>query len=371
MKLVSVVGARPNFMKLAPLAAEFDRRDDVEHFVVHTGQHYDVAMSDAFFQELQIPDPRYHLAVGSGTHAQQTAAVVERIEPVLMSERPDMVIVYGDVNSTVAAALTAAKLNIPVAHVEAGLRSRDRTMPEEINRLVTDALADVLLAPSPDAMDNLLAEGHAADTIHFVGNIMIDVLRFALKQIEGTRAASLSVNVPSKPYVVATIHRPANVDDPENIEQIMRGLLELSRDHTVLFPVHPRTRQRLAALSRTLTSERELKLQLLDPVPYLEMTRLVAGAGLVITDSGGLQEETTYLGVPCLTVRTTTERPITCSEGTNRLIPAQRESIVTLAREALARPRGAPPIIERWDGHTAERIADVLCGAREPAASAS
>ncbi|MGA9835814.1 MAG: UDP-N-acetylglucosamine 2-epimerase (non-hydrolyzing) [Gemmatimonadaceae bacterium] len=363
MKLASVVGARPNFMKLAPLATALDRRPGVEHFVIHTGQHYDAAMSDTFFRELRLPDPRYHLAVGSGSHAQQTAAIMERIEPILADERPDIVIVYGDVNSTVAAALTAAKLNLTVAHVEAGLRSRDRTMPEEVNRIVTDSLATILLAPSPDAVSNLRAEGHDPHEIHFVGNIMIDVLRFALGQAQRPAGAP-NRDGDSAPYVVATIHRPANVDDPVNFQEIMGALLELSEQCPVVFPVHPRTRQRL---EKQGIYARAAQLRLSDPLPYLEMTALVAGANLVVTDSGGLQEETTYLGIPCLTVRSTTERPITCTEGTNRLVAANRDVIVAAAREALARPLQGPPIIDRWDGCTGERIAAVLCGDEEAA----
>ncbi|HEU4988960.1 MAG TPA: UDP-N-acetylglucosamine 2-epimerase (non-hydrolyzing) [Gemmatimonadaceae bacterium] len=356
MKLASIVGARPNFMKLAPLARVLASRPDVEHFVVHTGQHYDASMSDDFFRDLAIPEPRYHLAVGSGSHAAQTAAVMQRLEPVLIDERPDVVIVYGDVNSTAAAALTAAKLGLRVAHVEAGLRSGDRSMPEEINRLVTDAIADLLLAPSPDAVANLRAEGHPDHRIHFVGNIMIDVLVDTLAR---PRPAGASPR-PSTPYLVATLHRPANVDDPARLAEIMTALDQLSAETPVVFPVHPRTRQRLAA--RATRS----RVQLVDPLGYPDMAALVAGARGVITDSGGLQEETTYLGVPCLTVRPNTERPITCTLGTNRLVPAEQRAIVAQTREALRARPAAAPVIERWDGHTADRIASLLCDGVAP-----
>ena len=360
MKFASIVGARPNFMKLAPLARAFAPRRDVEHFIVHTGQHYDAAMSDDFFRDLELPEPRYHLAVGSGTHAAQTAAVMERIEPVFQNERPDIVIVYGDVNSTAAAALTAAKLNIRIAHVEAGLRSRDRTMPEEINRMVTDAIADLLLAPSPDAVENLRAEGHTDDQIHFVGNIMIDTLVHALAKPQNGSARAADPT-PSEPYLVATLHRPANVDDPATIAELMSALVELGAEMPVVFPVHPRTRERLQALAARNPLANAGRLQLVEPLSYPAMARLVAGAQVVITDSGGLQEETTFLGVPCLTVRTTTERPITCTEGTNRLVAADRQTVVSATREALRARRPSPPTIDRWDGHTAERIVSLLC----------
>jgi UDP-N-acetylglucosamine 2-epimerase (non-hydrolysing) len=357
MKIVSVVGTRPNFMKLAPLAREFAKRADVEHVVIHTGQHYDATMSDAFFRDLAIPAPRHSLAAGSGSHAAQTAAVLARIEPVLEGERPDMVLVYGDVNSTLAAALAAAKMLLPVAHVEAGLRSCDRTMPEEINRLVTDQLADLLFAPSPDAVVNLRTEGIPAARIHFVGNIMIDVLNAALPAVR-------RMDVPSRfgltdgHYVVATLHRHANVDDPGRLRELVAALDHLSRERAVLFPVHPRTRQRLLDLGITTGTG---GLRLLDPLGYTDMLGLVAASELVITDSGGLQEETTYLGIPCVTIRPNTERPITCTEGTNRLVAPDRRAIIEAVQVAVASRPKAPPVIDRWDGRTAERIAAILC----------
>ena len=358
MKFLSVVGTRPNFMKLAPLARELAKRMDVEHVVVHTGQHYDAVMSDAFFQDLQIPAPRHALSVGSGSHAAQTAAVLARIEPVLEAEQPDLVFVYGDVNSTVAAALAAAKLQIRIAHVEAGLRSRDRTMPEEINRLVTDQLADLLLAPSMDGVDNLRAEGVPASKIHFVGNIMIDALRAALPSVEKRNVPAI-YGVAGRKYIVATLHRPANVDDPVRLRELVSALDTLSQDRPVLFPVHPRTKQRMEALG--LVQGPTSMLRVMSPLSYPEMLGLVAGAELVITDSGGVQEETSYLGVPCLTVRPNTERPITCTQGTNRLVESTAVAILTAARAAVPARPGARPTIERWDGRTAERIAAIVC----------
>jgi UDP-N-acetylglucosamine 2-epimerase (non-hydrolysing) len=357
--VLSVVGARPNFIKLAPVARALGKRQ-IRHVIVHTGQHYDVDMSDAFFRDLEIPEPDFNLAVGSGSHGQQTAAVMERLEPLCCELRPDVVLVYGDVNSTAAAALVAAKLSLPLGHVEAGLRSRDRTMPEEINRIVADRLSDILFAPSRDGYENLLGEGIPARRIQFVGNIMIDSLVRALpaaRQLD----ASKRRGVRRGEYAVVTLHRPSNVDEPGVLKELLHALSDIAADRPVLFPVHPRTRRRMSAVGfRAGTGVRAF-----EPVPYLEMLSLVMSAGLVVTDSGGLQEETTFLGIPCLTVRPNTERPITCTEGTNRLVPPHRDAIVSAARAALARTASAAPTIERWDGTAGERIAAVLCdGAR-------
>src|SRR6266446_429512 len=313
MRILSVVGARPNFMKLAPVDRELVKRG-VEHVIVHTGQHYDPGMSDAFFEQLWIPAPDHDLGVGSGSHAQQTAAVMQRLEPVIVELHPDLVLTYGDVNSTVAAALVAAKLQVRVGHVEAGLRSGDWTMPEEINRVVTDRLSDD--APA----------------------------RFEVR---------------GRPYVVVTLHRPANVDDPAVLRELLEALTRLADHVPVLFPVHPRTRARIEDLRLRPPADRRLRL--LEPLAYLDMLSLVAKAGLVVTDSGGLQEETSFLGVPCLTVRPNTERPITCTHGTNRLVQAQRDAILAAAERGLARRSPARPVIERWDGKAAERIARVVC----------
>ena len=356
MRVLSVVGARPNFMKLAPLAHELDRRG-TPHIIVHTGQHYDADMSDSFLRSLAIPKPDFNLAVGSGTHAQLTAAVMQRFEPVCLETKPDVVLVYGDVNSTVAAALVAAKLGIKVGHVEAGLRSRDWAMPEEINRVVTDRLSDLLFTPSRDAGENLRAEGVPADRVHFVGNIMIDSLVALLP-----RARKPNGRRKHHPYAVVTLHRPANVDNPETLRELLGALADLSTERQIVFPVHPRTRARMQDLGWKPGNDGNgngTGLRLLEPIPYEEMLSLVLGSDLVITDSGGLQEETSFLGVPCLTVRPNTERPITCTEGTNRLVAPQRQVLVQAVREVSR--RSAPPTIERWDGFAARRIAAVLC----------
>ena len=355
--LLSVVGARPNFMKLAPVARAAARRTGLRHVIVHTGQHYDAGMSDAFFAELGIPRPDHNLEVGSGSHAAQTALIMQRFEPVVLAERPDAVLVYGDVNSTVAAALVAAKLGIKVAHVEAGLRSRDWTMPEEINRVVTDRLADWLLTPSRDANDNLRAEGVEAQRVHLVGNVMIDTLVASLPRARASGAAA-RIGVEGRRFAFVTLHRPNNVDAPATLREILDTLGELATRLAVVFPVHPRTRARIADLGWTAPAGAAL--QLLEPIPYLETLGLEDQAALVVTDSGGLQEETTYLGVPCLTVRPSTERPITVTAGTNRLVKAERAAILAAAEQALRAPRGAARPIERWDGRAAERILEVL-----------
>ncbi len=354
MRILHVVGARPNFMKIAPLMAALDAEPGVEQVLVHTGQHYDERMSAGFFADLGIRAPDENLEVGSGTHAVQTARVMTAFEPVLERYAPDLVVVVGDVNSTLACALVAAKRNVPVAHVEAGLRSRDRAMPEEINRIVTDQLADLLLTPSRDADVNLRAEGIPAERIHFVGNIMIDTL---LRQLEGARALGMPARhgVRRGEYVLVTLHRPSNVDDPATLGEIFRALAELAESRPVLFPIHPRTRTRAdeAGLLPLLGGVR-----LLEPLGYSEMLGLTDGAGLVLTDSGGLQEETTALGVPCLTLRDSTERPVTVDEGTNTLVPDRSAvSILAAARNAGGTAGRIP---EAWDGRTGERIARVF-----------
>ena len=349
-------------MKVAPLARVLAARQDARHIIVHTGQHYDVGMSASFFDDLGIPEPDHNLGVGSASHAQQTAAIMQRIEPVLEETRPDITIVYGDVNSTVAAALVAAKLGIRVAHVEAGLRSRDWTMPEEINRVVTDRLSDLLFTPSRDGNDNLGAEGVPPERIHFVGNIMIDSLVHALP---GARA----LNAPSRhavsgvPYAVVTLHRPSNVDGAEALAGLFRALDAIGCDVPVIFPVHPRTRARIEAAGLRPSPGSDLRL--LEPIGYLEMLGLVERAALVITDSGGLQEETSYLGVPCLTVRPNTERPVTCRQGTNRLVLPNGDALMAASREALQSGPRESAGIERWDGKAADRIVAVLLDGEE------
>src|SRR6266550_2640815 len=352
MRIVSVVGARPNFVKLAPVARALATQPGVEHIVVHTGQHYDPLLSETFFTELEILEPKHNLEVGSSSHAQQTARIMERFEPLCGELRPDWVLVYGDVNSTVAAGLVAVKLGVRVAHVEAGLRSHDRSMPEEHNRVVTDHLADLLLAPSRDAVANLAREGIPATRIAFVGNVMIDALAHARSQARRLQTAK-RLGLPEGEFVLVTLHRPSNVDDPQVFGGLCDALAELSRERPTLFPVHPRSHARL---TETGLESRLGNVRLSEPLPYLAMLDLTESAGLVITDSGGIQEETTFLGVPCLTVRPNTERPITVEQGTNRLVAPTRDAILAAARNGRARGRGPAPQIERWDGRAAERI---------------
>ena len=355
--ILSVVGARPNFMKLAPLDRVLRAREGIRHVVVHTGQHYDLAMSDAFFQDLGIPEPEYNLDVGSSSHAQQTAGIMQRFEPIAIAERPDLVLVYGDVNSTIAAALVAAKLGVKVGHVEAGLRSGDWTMPEEINRIVTDRLSQLLFTPSRDADENLRAEGVPSERIHLVGNTMIDSLVRMLPRALDLGAPGRH-GVRPRDYAVVTLHRPSNVDDRETLVELVAGLEEVSARGPVLFLMHPRTRRRMDDFG--LTGGRANGLRLMAPVRYIEMLGLVANAALVITDSGGVQEETSYLGIPCLTARPNTERPITLRLGTNRLVEARCSAIVSAALHAWGQvgPRGN---IELWDGQAALRIAEIVC----------
>ena len=356
MHVLHIAGARPNFPKLAPVHRAICGAG-WRQTIVHTGQHYDVALSDQFFQELSIPQPDENLEVGSATHAVQTARIMERLEPILDTRRPDWVLVYGDVNSTVAAALVASKLGIRLAHVEAGLRSYDRTMPEEINRLVTDRLADLLLTPSRDASETLRAEGEPDEEIEFVGNVMIDTLMAALP---AARASGYrhSLGVGDRPVVV-TLHRPSNVDDPERLTAVVDALRGLAKEHDVVFPVHPRTRERLTRLRVGVGG-----IQLIDPIGYLAMLDLVQGAYAVVTDSGGLQEETTALGVPCFTVRPNTERPVTVTEGTNELVPDPHRLLERVQALTTAPRRGRIP--EGWDGKASLRIVDAL--AKRPSA---
>ena len=343
-------------MKIAPIAAELARRgDEFEHVLVHTGQHYDRELSEIFLEELGIGEPDYALAVGSGSHAQQTAGVMERLEPVLLETEPDVVLVPGDVNSTLAAALTAAKLQLPIGHVEAGLRSFDRTMPEEINRIVADQLSQLLFIHSPEARDNLLAEGCAAEGIHDVGNTMIDSL-VAMRERIDEAGAPEARGLARGEYLVVTLHRPSLVDGPLLADAVAR-LEVISQSLEVVFPVHPRTRAAIETLGVAVASER---LRLIEPVGYVEFLSLVAGSAGVLTDSGGIQEETTYLGLPCFTLRANTERPITVSMGTNTLLgldPARIAEVPALLDEARERETQIPPL---WDGQAAERIVDVL-----------
>lgn len=363
LKVINVVGARPNFMKVAPIVEAMKRRaEDFEPLIVHTGQHYDAQMSDAFFRDLGLPRPDVYLGVGSGSHAAQTAAVMQSFEPVVLEHKPDWVLVVGDVNSTIACALVCAKLQIKVAHVEAGLRSRDRTMPEEINRLLTDQVADLLLTPSPDADENLKAEGIPRERIRFVGNVMIDSLLGQLK-----RAADSTVRerlgVAGKDYAALTLHRPSNVDDALTFRRILDALEQIGERLPVIFPVHPRTRARIHEFGFTDLVGRAGNLRLIEPLGYLDFLRLYSGARLVLTDSGGIQEETTALGIPCLTLRENTERPVTVEMGTNTIVGTSTEKITRAAFKVLDTPPGkgaAPRVPPLWDGHTADRILDAL-----------
>lgn len=357
MKLLHVVGARPNFVKIAPIYREASGREGVDQVLVHTGQHYDEEMSGIFFEEFGLPKPDRNLAVGSGTHAVQTAQVMTAIEPVLDEVEPDWVVVVGDVNSTVAAAMVAVKKGIRVAHVEAGLRSFDRTMPEEINRIITDRIADLLLTPSRDGDENLANEGVEREKIRFVGNVMIDTLVQLLPRArERSDDLRERLDIPDR-YALTTLHRPGNVDARGPLAEILAGLAEVAEDARlpVVFPVHPRTRARIDSFGLDVSDG----IRLIDPQGYIDFLALTAGAALVITDSGGVQEETSFLGTPCLTVRPNTERPVTITEGTNRLVEARRDAIVRETRDALSAD-AAPGRPELWDGKTAARILDAL-----------
>lgn len=366
MKILNIVGARPNFMKIAPLIKEMRKHQEMTPLLIHTGQHYDVGMAQQFFEDLQIPRPDVSLEVGSGSHAVQTAEVMKRLEPVLEQERPDLVLVVGDVNSTMAAALAAVKLHIKVAHVEAGLRSFDRSMPEEINRIVTDAVADYLFVTEESGIHNLLSEGVDKRKMFLVGNVMIDALE-ASRRLWERSAIQAQLGLSKQRYGVVTLHRPANVDNTTTLEGMLHALLEVARDQPMIFPVHPRTRKRLeemqgfqSALHFGAPSVSGPGLYCLEPLGYLDFMALVAGANVILTDSGGIQEETTALGIPCLTLRENTERPVTVTHGTNRLIGTSAAKIVQEARRATQSPlrRTSPPPL--WDGRASERIVAIL-----------
>lgn len=352
-KVHLIAAARPNFMKVAPLYHALKAESWCEVKLVHTGQHYDSNMSDAFFRDFSLPKPDIHLGVGSGSHAEQTGRVMMAYEQVCQTERPDWIVVVGDVNSTLACTLVGAKLCIPVAHLEAGLRSRDRTMPEEVNRIVTDALADLLWTPSPDGDENLQAEGVPPEKIERVGNIMLDSFELLRDRIEQDQTRE-SLGLSAGAYGVVTLHRPSNVDRLETLTTLVEQLALTAELLPLVFAIHPRTRARLSefGLMERLNAVRDLTL--IDPLGYIQFMNLVVSAGLIITDSGGVQEETTYLGIPCLTLRDNTERPITVTAGSNRLIkPAQLRDA---ARQALDTQRGAARPPELWDGHAADRV---------------
>jgi len=352
MAIIHVVGARPNFIKLAPVYRAIARYLQLQQLVVHTGQHYDFNMSDVFFQQLQIGAPDINLQIGSGTHAKQTADILTRFEPLVLEHHPDFVFVYGDVNSTVAVALVCSKLQIRTVHVEAGLRSFDRSMPEEINRVLTDQISDVLFTPSEDGNRNLANEGIPSTRIYLVGNVMIDTLVRLLPIAQ----RHLPQDLPSR-FALVTLHRPSNVDDLDWLKGMLDSLEQIGSELAVVFPVHPRPRQRLIEIGINTTSSR---LRLMEPQPYLSFLAMQQRAVVVITDSGGVQEETTYLGVPCLTVRENTERPITVEEGTNILVGRDTDRIRQEVEAIVAgrTKKGRVPLL--WEGHAAERIAAII-----------
>jgi UDP-N-acetylglucosamine 2-epimerase (non-hydrolysing) len=360
IKVLLIAGARPNFMKVAPIYAEMKRRPEFEPLIVHTGQHYDAAMSDAFFDDLRLPKPDIHLGVGSASHAVQTARIMIEFEPVVLSSGPDWVLVVGDVNSTIACAIVCAKLGVKVAHVEAGLRSRDRSMPEEINRILTDSISDLLFTTSQDADANLRAEGIAEEKIRFVGNVMIDSLREHLQLSEMSDVRD-RLGLADSSYAVLTLHRPSNVDDRDTFAGIIDALIRIAEKIPIVFPVHPRTMVRIEEfdLGKRIADS---GIRLIEPLGYLDFMRLYSGARLVLTDSGGLQEETTVLGIPCLTLRENTERPITIELGTNQLVGTDPAKIKAAAMAILDQDKGPsganiPPL---WDGKAAGRICDEL-----------
>ena len=360
LKILNIVGARPNFMKIAPIFREMRRRErEFLPLIVHTGQHYDAAMSDSFFVDLGIPKPDFHLEVGSASHAVQTARIMMAFEPIVLEEKPDWVLVVGDVNSTIACALVCAKLGVRVAHVEAGLRSRDRTMPEEINRILTDSISDLLLTTSEDADENLKQEGVADDKIKFVGNVMIDSLFYNLEKSRISKTRE-NLDLIGKDYAVLTLHRPSNVDERDVFSALLDALCEISKKLPIIFPVHPRTRSNIEKFGFTERVANS-NIRLIEPLGYLDFMNLYSGAKLVLTDSGGLQEETTAIGIPCLTLRENTERPITIELGTNILVGTNPEKITRSAFEILenASPKDTkiPPL---WDGSAALRICDAL-----------
>lgn len=354
LQVTCVAGARPNFMKVAALLEAFSKRPSFNSRLVHTGQHFSPEMSRVFFDELALPQPDAYLGIAGGSHAIQTAEVMKAIEADVIAHRPDLLVVVGDVNSTVASALVASKLHIPVAHVEAGLRSFDRAMPEELNRLVTDVLSDYLFVSEPSGVENLRAEGIPDARVFLVGNVMIDtLLRFRERAAESSILTDLDLE--ARGYAVVTLHRPSNVDDPAQLGRLLRVLRETAKQLKVIFPIHPRTKKMIDDADLDIGA-----LQCIPPVGYLDFLRLQSEARLVLTDSGGIQEETTILGVPCLTLRENTERPITIDEGTNQLVGTDPTAISRAIEETLVRPHPAPCAPALWDGRAAERIADEL-----------
>jgi UDP-N-acetylglucosamine 2-epimerase (non-hydrolysing) len=359
-RFISVVGARPNFMKIAPLHRAFQKYSDtVQNLIVHTGQHYDERMSKVFFSDLELPHPDFYLGVGSGSHAQQTAKVMTAFETTLLEQKPDLVIVVGDVNSTLACSVTSSKLGIPVAHVEAGLRSFDRGMPEEINRMVTDVLADHLFVSEVSGLVNLKNEGVDDSKVHFVGNVMIDSL-IHYREKASHSSIFTDLGLKKNAYTLVTLHRPSNVDDKDNLEKILTIFEGICHNTTLVFPIHPRTRDRIAAFGLQERFDAIPNLIAAEPIGYYDFLALMDNSSLIVTDSGGIQEESTYLQVPCLTLRENTERPSTIEIGTNELMGLAVEPVIARGLEILGGNLKKGGIPEKWDGKTAERIAEIL-----------
>lgn len=360
LKTVAVCGARPNFMKIAPVVEAFAQTGRMQTLLVHTGQHYDERMSRLFFKDLGIPEPDINLGVGSASHAVQTAEIMRRFEPVLLDHQPDWVVVVGDVNSTIACGLVTTKLGIKLAHVEAGLRSFDRTMPEEINRLLTDAISDLLFVTEPSGLENLQREGIPDEKVHLVGNVMIDTLKANLEKA-GRSTILKDMDLQPGGYNVVTLHRPSNVDHAETFSRIADALEVIQDDLPTIFPMHPRTINNLSRLGLADRFERMKRLRILEPMGYLDFLKLMSEAAVVLTDSGGMQEETTILGVWCLTVRENTERPITLTSGTNTLVGTDPARIVSAYRRCRSASVPDAPMPDKWDGQAAGRIAEIMC----------
>jgi len=359
MKVINVVGARPNFMKIAPIVREMDKYECLEHILLHTEQHYDDAMSKVFFEDLALPQPDIYLGVGSGSHAVQTAKVMVEFEKVLNERKPDLVVVVGDVNSTLACSLVAAKLGVKIAHVEAGLRSFDRSMPEEINRIVTDALSDLLFTTELSANQNLEREGIQKGKIHFVGNVMIDTLLYCINKAQISSIMN-TLNLAVGDFALLTLHRPSNVDVKENFEEIISALEIIQQQIKIVFPLHPRTRARLSEFGMAEQFARMTNFVVTEPLGYLDFLNLESNCKFVLTDSGGLQEETTVLGIPCLTLRENTERPVTITEGTNTLVGIDPEKIIEESMKILSGEGKSGRIPTFWDGKAAERIVEII-----------
>lgn len=359
LKIINVVGARPNFIKIAPIIAEYRAYPDIKPILVHTGQHYDEKMSDLFFRQIGIPEPNINLEVGSASHAVQTAEIMKSFEPVVLQNKPDAVLVVGDVNSTISCGLVAAKLGIKLIHVEAGLRSFDRSMPEEINRILTDSISNLLFCTEQSGVDNLLKENISGEKIFLVGNVMIDTLIGNLRKAEESRILD-QLNLDSESFALLTLHRPSNVDNMDIFSRILDALEIIQKDIPVIFPVHPRTRSNLHSTPLGKRIDAMAGLHLLEPLGYIDFLKLIASAKIVLTDSGGIQEETTFLKIPCLTLRENTERPVTTEIGSNRIVGTDTQTIIAAYRQALnggSENAQVPPL---WDGHTAERIVKVI-----------